>query len=391
MTDVKSSPSTLKPPWPRNTAAGRWYGLGRYLAMFPPAFVQGAVGNLTNPGETVLDPFCGRGNGPFTAVVMGRPAFGIDVNPVAWIFTAAKLQPAEDPEQVISRLIEVWKARKPHDSRSQSEFDAMAWAPKVRALLRAARRELNWQESKVDRTLMAFIALHMQDKQGGGLSNSMSPTIAYSPSYAVKWWTEQGMLKPPDVDPVQVLTDKIRRRYHHGTPDQAHGTAVLGDSREVLPKQAHMAAGLLITSPPYCGVADYWNDHWLRLWLLGHNFRKDWRQSARYENKSDYETLIGSVLQEASCHLKKGAAVLIRTDQRRQTAQMCIAAVQETWPDRKLFARSTTAPHKSISVHHGRGGRKAEEIDLLLPGNRGRSWWEQQGFKPIQMINDWSG
>ena len=359
--------------------------------MFPPTFVQDAVDNLTKVGETVLDPFCGRGNGPFAAAVMGRPATGIDVNPVAWIFTAAKLHPAGDPEQVIARLKEVWLARKPQDSRSRNRFETMAWAPKVRSLLRAARRELDWKDSEIDRTLMAFITLHMQDKNGGGLSNSMSPTIAFSPVYAVKWWTEKGLLNPPDVDPVAMLTDKIRRRYHHGTPKQAQGTAVLGDSREELPKQASMEASLLITSPPYCGVADYWNDHWLRLWLLGYRFRKDWSRSARYENKTNYEALIRSVLQESSYHLRKGAAILIRTDQRRQTAKMCIAAVKETWPDRELLVRPSTAPHKSISVHHGQGGRTAKEIDLLLPGERGRGWWAERGFQPIELAVDYGG
>ena len=391
MTKNAQNQQAWKQPWPRNTPEGRWYGLGRYLAMFPPSFVQDAVNSLTKSGEPVLDPFCGRGNGPFAATVMGRPAVGIDVNPVAWLFTAAKLQPAPGPEPVIKRLEEVWLAHTPADRKSRNRFETMAWTPKVRGLLRAARRELDWKESKVDRTLMAFIALHMQDKSGGGLSNSFSPTIAYSPGYAVRWWTDKGLLTPPDVDPVSMLADKIRRRYHHGTPKQANSTAILGDAREELPKQAGMEAGLLITSPPYCGVADYWNDHWLRLWLLGHNFRKDWRRSARYENKTDYKALIKSVLEASSRHLRSGAAVLIRTDQRRDTAKMCIAAVQETWPNRKLLMRSTTAPHKSISVHHGRGGRTAKEIDLLIPGKRGRSWWENQGFQPAELAREYVG
>ena len=298
-------------PWSRNTAAGRWYGLGRYLAMFPSAFAQEAVSHLTRVGEPVLDPCCGRGNGPFTATVMGRPTVAIDVNPVAWLFTATKLQPAPDPEQVVARLNEVGRARHAQDKRSQSRFETMAWAPQVRAFLKAARRELDWRNSEVDRTLMAFIALHMQDKQGGGLSNSMSPTIAYSPDYAVKWWTQRGLTKPPGVDPVAMLADKIRRRYQHGIPNQAQGNAILGDAREELPKQANMDAGLLITSPPYRRVADYWNDHWLRLWLLGNDFRKDWRRSARYQNRLDYKELIQTIFQESSRHLKRGAAILV--------------------------------------------------------------------------------
>ena len=65
---------------------------------------------------------------------------------------------------------------------------------------------------------MAFIALHMQDKLGAGLSNSLSPTIAYSPQYAIKWWNEKGMFHPPDIDPIALLEDKIHRRYQYGVP-----------------------------------------------------------------------------------------------------------------------------------------------------------------------------
>ena len=159
-----------KSVWHRSTAAGRWYGFGRYYGMFPQSFVHDAVINLTKPEETVLDPFCGRGNGTFAATVLGRDALGIDVNPIAWLYAAAKLQPAGTPEQVTARLSKIAKARRPNDRRSRSRFETMAWAPPVRALLRAARRELDWQDSVVDRTLMAFITLHMQDKLGCGLS-----------------------------------------------------------------------------------------------------------------------------------------------------------------------------------------------------------------------------
>ena len=37
----------------------------------------------------------------------------------------------------------------------------------------------------MDRTLMAFVALHMQDSCPNGLSNRLSPTVAHSASYAV--------------------------------------------------------------------------------------------------------------------------------------------------------------------------------------------------------------
>ena len=368
--------------WRPSTAAGRWYGFGRYYAMYPQSFIHDAVINLTKPEETVLDPFCGRGNGPFAATVLGRDALGIDINPIAWLFAAAKLKPAPTPEQVTARLSEIANARRPTDRWSHSRFETMAWTPAVRALLKAARRELDWRCSTVDRTLMAFITLHMQDKLGCGLSNAMSPTIAYSPTYAVKWWTEKGFHKPPEVEPVSMLEDKIHRRYQHGVPPQSSGTVLLGDSRQELPQQNFADAALLVTSPPYCGVTDYWNDHWIRLWMLGYPFRKNWTRSARFENQKEYQELITGVLKESKKHLRKGAAILVRSDQRQSTSEMCVAAMKEVWPRRQLVARATTAPHPGISNYHGRGGRKAKEIDLLMPGSRASKWWQHQPFIP---------
>ena len=386
MKKEQSKETARKSVWHRNSAAGRWYGFGRYYAMFPQNFIHEAVTNLTKQGETILDPYCGRGNGPFAATVLGRNALGIDVNPIAWLYAAAKLQPATTPEPVTARLIEIAKARRPGDSKSSSQFETMAWTPAVRALLKAARRELDWRDSIVDRTLMAFITLHMQDKPGAGLSNAMSPTIAYSPSYAVKWWEQKGFHNPPEVDPIAMLEDKIYRRYQYGVPTQSHGKVLLGDSRQELPKQNSVDAALLVTSPPYCGVTDYWNDHWIRLWMLGHPFRKDWLKASRYENQQQYKDLITCVFRESQRHMKKGAAILVRSDKRRSTAEMCVAALRAVWPDRKLLERSTTAPYPGISNNHGRGGRKVKEIDFLMPGSRAPGWWQSQEFVPVKSM-----
>ena len=373
-----------KPPWPRNTAEHRWYGFGRYYAMFPPSFAHDAIEHLTRPNEPVLDPFCGRGNGPFTATVLGRPSLGVDVNPVAWLYTSVKLQPEENMERLLKRLREIGGAQRVQDRKSRSRFETMAWSANVRGFLRAARRELDWKNSITDRTLMAFVVLHMQDKLGAGLSNCLWPTIACSPQYAVAWWTKNGLSQPPRLDPVALLTDKICRRYHYGIPKQAPGTAVLGDARDALRKEANMNAGLLVTSPPYNGVTDYWNDHWIRLWILGHKMRKDWKRTAKYENREVYRKLIHDVFRESGRHVKKGAAILVRSDRRRQTAQTCVDALQKIWPSRRLLIRSSIAPHTGVSVHHGRGGSKAKEIDLLIPGNRGSTWWKSRGFQPFE-------
>ena len=166
--------------------------------MFPPSFAQDAVAHLTRAGEPVLDPCCGRGNGPFTAALMGSPTVAIDINPVAWIFSAAKLQPAPDPEKVVARLNEVGHAIRAKDKRSRSAFETMVWAPEIRAFLKAARRELDWRESKIDRTLMAFIALHLQDKQNFGESFiSLQGNQPAATCHLRRWLGRGGWSAPP--------------------------------------------------------------------------------------------------------------------------------------------------------------------------------------------------
>lgn len=375
-------------PWPRNTAAHRWYGFGRYYAMFPPSFAYNAVKGLTRCGETVLDPFCGRGNGPFTATVLKRPALGIDLNPVAWLFTAVKLQPEANPDRLIKRLREIANSSRRQDRRGHSRFERMAWSPKVRAFLKSARRELDWKESVTDRTLMAFVALHMQDKIGAGLSNVLWPTIACSPRYAVTWWTTNGFDRPPDVDPVDLLEDKISRRYLYGIPKQATGSAFLCDARDALQSHDTLNAGLLITSPPYNGVTDYWNDHWIRLWILGNKMKKDWKRSAKHENSDNYKELILGVFSHARRHLKGDAAILVRSDLRRQTARTCLKILRKLWPQRTLLYRTSAAPHNGISICHGRGGSKSKEVDFLIPGKLGHSWGQSNGFEEFEGQGD---
>ena len=375
------------PPWHYRSPERRWYGFGRYFAMFPPLFAHDAVSGLTGRGEAVLDPFCGRGNGPFVATVSGRPSLAVDINPVAWLFTAVKMQPEPGPDRVLNRLDGIRRAQRPSDRRARSEFEKMAWAGPVRSILRAARRELDWRISITDRTVMGFLTLHMQDKLGAGLSNSLWPTIACSPRYAVGWWTKHGLQKPPDIDPIALLRDKVRRRYLYGTPKQAMGIARLGDSRSVLQQEWGHKAALLMTSPPYSGVTDYWNDHWIRLWMLGHSMRKDWRRSTRFGNVGEYRAMIVEVLGQARRHLVADATILIRSDARRRTWGACLDVIRTVWPEEGVQVRGSIAGHNGASMNNVVGGGTANEVDFLVVGRRGIDWARQRGFRAVA----WSG
>jgi hypothetical protein len=88
------------------SAEDRWAGLGPYYAMFPAAFANQVVARYSKVGDTVLDPFAGRGTALFSSVRAGRKALGIEVNPVGWIYSKTKLNPAPR-EKVLARITNV--------------------------------------------------------------------------------------------------------------------------------------------------------------------------------------------------------------------------------------------------------------------------------------------
>ena len=370
-------------PFPTNSPEHKWYAFGRYYAMFPPSFPYYATEGLTDPGDLVLDPFAGRGNSLFCAMAQERRAIGIDINPLAYLYSAARCNLSVEREDVLQRLTEVEDAIIPNDRKTRSPFETMAWSPDVRGFLRSARRELkDWRDDDVDRTLMGFIALHAQDKLSmSGLSNKLPPTIACSPSYAVRWWKEKGLTRPPSTNPIEALTDKICRRYKYGTPDLEDGQAYEGDSSEVLADMKPLGVSLLITSPPYIDVSDYWNDHWIRLWLLGNSAGKDWSRAAKFSGRENYRNLLHSVFKETIRHLAENATVLVRSDVRRHTSEICKEVLHKVFPDHKMYLRHSEASRVGESVHHGRGGTRAKEVDFLLTASdRAENWAKEQQF-----------
>ena len=88
------------------TAASRWVGVGPYYAMFPAQFADRTIKTYTEDGDTVLDPFAGRGTSLYSAAVSGRHGLGIEINPVGWIYAATKLAPAQHA-RAVSRVEEL--------------------------------------------------------------------------------------------------------------------------------------------------------------------------------------------------------------------------------------------------------------------------------------------
>ncbi len=82
------------------------HGLHWYPASFPPALVGTMLDLFANPGDLVVDPFCGSGVVPIEAWMRGTTAYGLDVNGFAVQLGQAKVDLLRSAKtEVCDRLI----------------------------------------------------------------------------------------------------------------------------------------------------------------------------------------------------------------------------------------------------------------------------------------------
>jgi len=254
-------------------------GICPYFTMFPLQFPLRILQRHAKPGDTVLDPFCGRGPTNFAARLVGLGSLGVDSSPVATAITEAKLS------RVCATDI-LSEARKilMHTEAAEipgGEFWERAYHPDVLielCRLRTALLESCSSDARIALRGIVLGALHgpLQKTVRSYFSNQSPRTYAPKPAYATTYWRERSML-PPRVEALDVIGRRARR-YYRSLPD-GHGEVRLGDSRVrrvLAPHNENTRFSWVITSPPYYGMRTYIPDQWLRNWFLGGPPRVDY-------------------------------------------------------------------------------------------------------------------
>ena len=352
--------------WPIGSAEGRWKGFGPYYAMFPVSFAEKYVEEYSQPGDTVIDPFCGRGTSNYVSNLLGRHSIGCDVNPVAWVYSKTKTDPARRVNRLLERVDEIWELRKNSDRIPSNDFQRFAWSPDVLAFLNSARRALDWRKSKVDWTIAGIILVYLHGKLGGGFSNQMRQSKSMAPGYAVRWWKEREM-EPPVLDPVEFLKGRILWRYEKGVYSTSVSSKIFfGDARKRLGRLKNIGASLLLTSPPYVGITNYEYDNWIRLWLLGGPALPRRRQTQRYTNKGRYKEMLYGVFAKAKKIMSDDACLVVRTDRRQVTLNTTVDTLNKLWPQHRLLGRTNVSIRPTQTALFGDKSSKPGEVDLLV-------------------------
>jgi hypothetical protein len=209
-------------------------GICPYFTMFPLDFPYAILRAYAQPGEWVLDPFCGRGTTNYASRALGLPSIGIDSNPVAVALSQAKLANTT-PAQIMRVAHRILDEVAEPGEVPQGEFWEWAFQKDVlHTLCRFREGLLRSCRSDARRALRAILlgALHgpLLKQRASYFSNQSPRTYAPKPRYAVNFWKARHLL-PPTVDVLDIVEVRARRYYAHETT-RAVGRILAGDSRD---------------------------------------------------------------------------------------------------------------------------------------------------------------
>lgn len=361
----------------QQTAEARWAKFGPYYAMFPIDFAFKVVKKYSRKGDFIIDPFAGRGSSIFAGGVLERRSLGIEINPVGWLYGSTKLSPAEQL-LVLNRLESIYKLRNRYAKSIEKlpEFYRLCYCDEVLKFLLAARKNLNWQTESVDATLMSVILVYLHGKLGEGLSNQMRMTKAMGMNYSIEWWREKGYLSPPEINPLEFITKKIKWRYKKGTPKVADSSILFGDSSDELAKitqranEAGIKFSLLFTSPPYWSITDYYADQWLRLWMLGESSipkSNTHKHKGRFSSKTEYYNLLDNIFGHCAKMMDpERNTIYVRTDIREYTFNTTLEILKKHFPLHSVTIKKQPFKKKTQTQLHGNSSKENGEVDIIM-------------------------
>jgi len=235
------------------------------MAMFPSTVPHYFIKEYSDEGETVLDPFSGRGTTVLEACSMNRQGIGNDKNPLAYVLTKAKanVPPKKKIENKIKKLRNEFDLIKISIKKEHKDIKMIFSIGTLKQLI-FLQNKLKWKTSDMDAFITSLVLGILHGNSKGFLSLSMPNTFSMAPNY-VKGYIKKHGLKKPRRDVFELLLNKLDRCYQSSARE---GKVFNRDVRKMgVIKDSSI--DLIITSPPYTRVIRYGQFNWIRLWFLG--------------------------------------------------------------------------------------------------------------------------
>lgn len=251
----------------KKTTLSLTHDLHIYKAKFFPRMVRALLNIFARERSTVIDPFCGSGTALLEASLLGHRAYGMDIDPICQLISAAKVTPFLDRDTVVGdvtefhrRLVQAKSATAAARRAGEEGFPAILHKKLLR---RDIRDDTFWTDEVIEDVGALRLALQSYSEEMRTClprvlaSDAVTKKIRYryvgvgNGRYTIE------VVKVPIIDRI---SDKIERcRMIAETFDSTRSiipwnlgkvSALRGDARHVSTWPANLA-NVIITSPPY--------------------------------------------------------------------------------------------------------------------------------------------
>jgi len=295
-------------PYKQGDYESRHWGHNRHtLCSYPskltPSIPYHLVDIFTNKGDSVLDPMSGVGTIPFEASLNGRQGIGIDLSPLAYTVTQAKVK-SYDPTEVRFALRDLKK----FIQKNRDQYDIQGVEDEI-------------QEFFHDKTLREILAAKdfFQGKTEDRhylLKSCTSHILHGNRPYALSRRSHNVIPIPPkgefEYKPlIDSLSDKIERTLKYNLPPEfVEGEAYHGDAFDV--EELVGSVDAIITSPPFLKTTEFLRQNRVRLWFNGWGYDKQDEMKQNFLENKEMQSYIDLLDPFSSC-LKSGSLCILHT------------------------------------------------------------------------------
>ncbi len=265
-------------------AAYHWYP-----ARYVPQLAGILVNYFTEPGDLVLDPFCGSGTTLLEAFKFGRLAVGVELNPIGVLMTKAKLTPFDDRSfraYVDTILMEASDEiatlqgsllASQHAKVSIPNYDEnRLWYHKdtlyeLASIWAVVHRHSRSRYYDVGRAAFSAILRYCcsQDKHWGWICDNVQPKrLSYK--NALLKFSEKLEKYKTCATKLQEDASELQEKVVAISEIKIYQ----GDCKEILSQFTSQCFDLVVTSPPYFNMTDYMSSQRLSFLWFDYDFAK---------------------------------------------------------------------------------------------------------------------
>ena len=294
-----------------------------YRASFKPELPDFCIKRYSEKGGVVFDPFSGRGTTALQANLLGRVAWGADINPLAIKLSRAKTAPV-GLDEIVLRLNQIDFRRPVEMGGFQGNYSPFYHPDTYRELLNL-RSHIKKNPDRVNSFIELLAISRLHGHSPGFFSVYSFPQISIPPESQALINQKRGQ-RPEYRAVAPRIIRKAAQALRDSFTSEFFGVSALNrftsaDARNLTGVPTD-SVDLVVTSPPFLDKVDYVTDNWLECWFAGVPMEQFADGVMMCRSIDQWREFITGVLREQTRITKPGGFIVIEVGEVETAAGM---------------------------------------------------------------------